>query len=133
MAKDFWGKYTLFANQWAWTFWLLLVLSIGWLGYYFITDRKVLERFHAKITAGAVVAFGFSFLFLVQNQFFKPERAVIVASTSYYDFPSFGAESFPMVLSPGETVQVLDKEDIWVEVEAGDKRYWVPQNVARDL
>ena len=133
MARDFWNSYLLFFNHWGWLVWGIMILSVGWLSYYYFSGKQILPSFHKHITLGTAVAFGFSFLLLLHYLFFVPERGVIIHPTSFYNFPSFGADSQLFALSPGETIEILGEEDIWIEVEAGKNKYWVPRNVILSL
>lgn len=128
-----WNTYLLFFKHWGWLVWGLFAASIlGIIAHLVLPGDK--ERVWRKgaMAAAWTVAVLFAGL-LFHRSFMVPEIGVLTGKTAFYDFPSYAAKSQPQALSIGETVTIEDREDIWVEVAAGDKTYWVPRYAVRSL
>jgi hypothetical protein len=58
---------------------------------------------------------------------------VILQTTAFYEAPGFSADHRLNEFSLGETVDIDGQHDIWLQVSAGGKQYWVPNWVVRTL
>ncbi|MDB4286107.1 hypothetical protein N9933_02285 [bacterium] len=117
-------------EQWQWL--LLGVMAICWGG-------AILFLFLGKGARGKTMGLALccSALLLggvwLQHHHFQPKRAVIIASTSFYEKPGYASGILSLPLSPGTTVTIRGHSDIWVNISLGRIRCWVPGFVVREL
>ena len=128
-----WDTYLKFFRQWGWLFWGLFALSIAAIvADLFLKAGKGLV-WRKGLVSGAWTLGILLGAVLAHRSFFVPQLAVVTQNTAFYDFPGFAGNAVPKAFSLGETVSILDHEDIWVLVAAGDKEYWVPERVIKQL
>jgi hypothetical protein len=72
-------------------------------------------------------------LVLFHRNYMVPSRAVLMERTAFYEEPAFGSRYRTQSFSLGETFDITDRQDIWIEVTAGGKACWVPNWVVRSL
>ena len=128
-----WNVYLLFFKRWGWLVWGFFGLAIAAIVAHLLLPGARDAAWRKGAMAGA---WGIALLLAVvlfHRSFLVPEIGVLTGKTAFYDFPSYAATAVPNALSIGETVTIQDREDIWIEVAAGDKVYWVPQRSVRAL
>ncbi|MEM7038349.1 MAG: hypothetical protein AAF570_15295 [Bacteroidota bacterium] len=113
--------------------WILFGLTVAGIAVLFFwpAKEKTMGRQIASISAWS--AFTVLGLLLYYHSFFTPDRAVITEQTAFYNFPSYAAKLNTNAFSIGETVNIVDEEDVWVLVEAGGREWWVPERTVRRL
>lgn len=128
-----WNTYLLFFKRWGFVVWGLFGLAIvAIIAHMFLPGPKdVVWRKGAMAAAWSIAVLLAAVLF--HRSFLVPEIGVLTGKTAFYDFPSYAAKALPGALSIGETVTIHERQDIWVEIEAGDKVFWVPQRSVRTL
>lgn len=132
-TEDFWSALLRFYNKWSW-----LLVGIGLMGvaavlaWWFLKDKLPVLLQKTLLIGGLVLSLSVTIFFGIRS-FAVPERAVILADTSFYAFPSFGAESEEDIFNRGETVRVKESADIWIRIQAGKDQFWVPEYVIRRL
>ena len=132
-SSDGWDAYFAFFRSWNWVIWLCFMAGLsGVMASLFLPAQWFNQVRKAVVPASWVLLLIFGGI-LFHRSFMVPTRAVIVEATSFYNFPSYGAEHKSSAFAMGETVTVVGEEDIWVEVQAGGRRSWVPKRVLRQL
>ncbi|MEM0999826.1 MAG: tetratricopeptide repeat protein [Bacteroidota bacterium] len=132
-SADGWDAYLLFYNRYGTLLWIgFAIVGLGMAATLFVPKRSPNSLRSVGLISGWTL-FAVVGIFLLHHLVRSPHRAVLVEKTSFYDFPSYAANSFSNVFSLGETVAVTDEEDIWSLVEAGGREFWVPRRVLRDL
>lgn len=116
-----------------WLFLGLFVLGIGWYLFHLLYKPREAPVWRKNLNWLVHLFFAPLCLIIIWQVFFPAKEAVIVEPTSYYAGPGYGAHPVPDAFSPGETVKILNSEDIWYEVAAGSARYWVPKFTVRVL
>lgn len=132
-SGGFWDKYFAFYRSWSWLIWMVFALGvIPVIGHWLLGPHYPFK--------GRKLAFGLGLTFLLlagslltHRIFMVPERAVIVDATSFYRYPSYGAERETDAFGLGETVFIESEEDIWYEISAGNRVFWVPYMAIRKL
>ena len=126
-------NFRLFFRNWGLIIYLVFGISAGWLAFNYL-------RKWSGNSNGRLIATIFSWLFflttgtlLFWRSFMVSSQAVIIDDTSFYAQPSYAAERTQNALSLGELVTIEDREDIWCEVSAGGKEFWVPKMAIREL
>lgn len=132
-TSDGWNAYLQFFRKFSLFIWLgfgiavLGIVVLNWLPLKISLSGKQI----ASVSAwGLFVVLG---LVLFHRNFLAPERGVITEKTAFYDYPSYAGHVSTRVFSLGETVNILDEEDIWILVEAGGQEWWVPRKMVRQL
>ena len=133
LTEDPATDYLLFMSRFAWVGWILFLPLMVWLIYFFLSRNSKTPALMNYLTRFVSPIFLLVVLILGHYYFFRPQQAVLIQKTAYYDFPSYGAGADFSALSTGETVEITGSEDIWYEITAGDNVYWVPQFVLRKL
>jgi hypothetical protein len=128
-----WNVYLLFFKRWGWLVWGLFGLAIAAIIAHLLLPGTKDAVWRKGAMAGAWCVAVLLTVVLFHRTFMVPEIGVLMGKTAFYDFPSYAATAVPNALSIGETVTIQDRHDIWVEVAAGDKVYWVPQRSVRPL
>jgi tetratricopeptide (TPR) repeat protein len=128
-----WNTYRLFFKRWGFVVWGLFGLAIAAiLAHSFLPGAKDMV-WRKGAAAGAWSVAVLLAVVLFHRSFLVPEIGVLTEQTAFYDFPGYAAQAKLHALSIGETVTIQDREDIWVEVAAGDKVFWVPERSVRTL
>ncbi|MCB9231832.1 MAG: hypothetical protein H6581_09230 [Bacteroidia bacterium] len=133
LTSDFWPGYFRFFRNYGWIIWSLFLLSLAALIGRIVVSRDKIPAWASSLTGVFAPIFAVSLITLTHYIFFTPDRAVIVQDTAFYSFPSYGASFQHGKLSPGETVDIVDSEDIWVKVEAAEHAYWIPARTVERL
>ncbi|HHG84339.1 MAG TPA: hypothetical protein ENJ82_06285 [Bacteroidetes bacterium] len=132
-TADAWDTYFLFFNNWGLILWIAFGLITAALALSLILPPRKPNSIRAVTLVAGWTLFVLLAGFLAHNIFISPKRAVITEATSFYNFPSYAADARQYVFSLGETVSIIDEEDIWAQVEAGGREYWVPKRVLKAL
>ncbi len=126
-------NFRLFFRRWQGLIYIVFGLSIAWLSFNYIRKWKTQS-------SGRTMANVFSWMFfltagtiLFWRSFMISSQAVIVNTTSFYTDPSYAAEMQPGAFSLGELVTIENRKDIWCEISAGGREYWVPEMALREL
>lgn len=106
-----------------WVIFLLLLTAI----LLFIFRPTLIKDSIARVATPAVIGlFVLASTLLFVRLFLIPDQAVLVVNTPSFDVPGYSARPNATAISPGETVDIVEESDIWVLVEAGPQRGWVP-------
>lgn len=132
-SGDTWNGYLTLFRTWAWLIYSVFGVSIlGIAAHHLLPNRKrTTSRTLVGVSAWSLMAITAFILF--HRSFMVPERAVILETTAFYDAPGFSADHRLNEFSLGETVDIDGQRDIWLQVSAGGKQYWVPNWVVRTL
>jgi hypothetical protein len=132
-SPDGWNGYLSFFRAWGWTVFVAFGLAIVGLGlHYWLPNRRMRAwRQLAVVAAWAVLFLAGGILF--HRSFLVPNRAVLMEETAYYSEPGFSAQSRLNAFSLGETLNIDARHDVWVQVSAGGRQWWVPNWVVREL
>lgn len=133
LTDELWTGYFLFWHRWSWLIWTIFISSgLALAAFFFLKMQNQKKYFKiAALVSGPVFAI-FSIVLFV-HLFFAPRRAVILNPTAYYSAPAYSAEFRLYGFSTGETVNIINKKDIWRQVRAGEKIFWVPEFVLKEL
>ncbi len=132
-SNDPWNGYLTFFRSWGWIIYLVFALSIVALAAHLLTrnPNKPIWRQLAMVSAWTLlIASG---MLLIHRSFLIPDRAVLMETTAFYSAPGFSANHHLNGFSLGETLDIDDHSDIWIQVSAGGKQWWVPNWVVREL
>lgn len=130
---DPWNTYLTFFRSWGWLIYLAFGLAIaGLAGHYLLPNRKQ-PTWRQLAMVGAWALLLLSSLVLFHRSYLVPQRAVLMETTAFYAAPGFSAAHQLNTFSLGETVDIDAHNDIWIQVSAGGKQWWVPNWVVREL
>ncbi len=134
MSADPWEDYFVYFNRFYWLIWGLFAAGSAYTVWYFLKKKKITETAGRQILIRlSLFVFVASALLIGHRLFLSPELAVITRPTSFYLEPAYGSGNKPNALAEGETVRIVDSHDIWVKVQAGEKKFWVPRHVVKNL
>ena len=118
--------YRLF-KSWGTLFWILFFLAALLLAADFLLKSEEKPLWRQIGSGGLWFLFAALLCLHTYNLFYTPDRAVLVAPTSFYQDPGYGADHRSNVFGQGETLNIRGQRDIWLEVEAGGESWWVPK------
>ena len=132
-SGDGWNGYLSFFRTWKWLFYGLFLASILGIGAHYLLPRKKIPLWRS-VGIGFVWTIFFSLILLFSHRsLLVPQRAVLMQETSFYQAPAFSSATRLNAFSLGETLEITDRNDIWTEVAAGGRVWWVPYWVIREL
>jgi tetratricopeptide (TPR) repeat protein len=132
-SGDPWNAYLTLSRAWGWIVYLAFGLAIAALvAHYLLPNvRKPSWRQLGMVGAwGLLLAAAFM---LFHRNFMVPQRAVLLEQTAFYSEPGFSANHHLGAFSLGETLDIDDHSDIWIQISAGGQQWWVPNWVVRTL
>jgi tetratricopeptide (TPR) repeat protein len=132
-AGDSWNGYLSFFRKWGFVAYIVLGLSIAGLAAHYFLPRKKMPAWRQLGVVGCYALFVLMTLVLVHRNFFVPSRAVLMERTAFYEAPAFSSNYRTQAFSLGETFDITDRQDIWIEVSAGGRSCWVPNWVVKAL
>ena len=132
-TSDGWDAYYAFFRTWGALIWGLFVAATLVLLLHFFLPQSFNFKARKPAYHTSWVFFILMGAILFYHHVETPTRAVIVKDTSFYTSPSYAAEHNKEAFSLGELVTITSEEDIWVEVNAGGREWWVPKMVVREL
>lgn len=133
LTDELWTGYYLLWHRYGWIVWLAFFLSGLALAALFVLYMSRENPAYKTALFFSGPLFGIVAIGLLLHLFFAPQRAVILNSTAFYSAPAYSSEYRQFGLSTGETVTISSRKDIWCEIRAGEKVFWVPEFVLREL
>jgi hypothetical protein len=128
-----WNVYFKFFRDWGWLIWTLFATSILVVLVDVIWDRNRGASWRRAGVAGAWTIAILLSVALAHRSFAVPKLAVLIDQTGFYDHPGYAGKQIPKAFSLGETFQIHDEIDVWSQVQAGDKVFWVPTRCIKPL
>ena len=132
-SGDGWNGYLSFFRDWKWLFYGLFFAAIIGIGLHYILPRTGVPIWRSIGVGVAWTVFGILTIYFLHRSTMVPQRAILMEETSFYSGPGFSAASRPKAFSLGETLDITDREDVWVQVAAGGRAWWVPNWVVKEL
>ncbi|MFM2374959.1 MAG: hypothetical protein RLZZ165_55 [Bacteroidota bacterium] len=130
---DTWNGYLSFFRSWGWLFFTAFGISIAGLWAHYLLPTKGMQGWRQMVAVGAWAVFLSVGTVLFHRSFLVPRRGVLMENTAFYAEPGFSATYRLAAFSLGETLDIEDHHDIWLQVAAGGREWWVPNWVVREL
>ncbi|MFN8393489.1 MAG: hypothetical protein U0176_02305 [Bacteroidia bacterium] len=132
-SGDGWNDYMLFFRNWNWAFLLAFFLAMAGIAAHYLIPLKQLRGWRQLAVIGAWVIFFVAGAALFHRSFLVPDRAVLMQDTAFYSEPGFSSNYRLGSFSLGETLEITSRSDIWVQISAAGRQWWVPNWVVREL
>lgn len=130
---DNWNQYLGFFRSWGWAFYLAFGLALAALSAHYLLPNKRRPSWRQLSAVAAWTVFLAAGALLFHRNFMAPKRAVLMEETAFYEEPGFASAYRMGAFSLGETVDIEGTSDIWLQVSAGGREWWVPKWVVREL
>jgi tetratricopeptide (TPR) repeat protein len=130
---DTWNVYLTFFRRWGWTVYAAFGIAIAGLAAHYLLRNPHKPIWRQLTMVGAWALLILSGLVLFHRSYLVPDRAVLMEPTAFYAEPGFSASHHFNAFSLGETLDIEDRSDIWIQVSAGGRQWWVPNWVVREL
>lgn len=130
---DVWNGYLSFFRHWGWVFFVAFGGGVLGLAAHYLLPRKRLRAWRQLAAVGAWTLFFMSGAVIFHRSFLVPQRAVLMQPTAFYAAPAFSAAQRLDAFSLGETLDIDSRNDVWLQVSAAGRQWWVPRWVVREL
>ena len=130
---DPWNGYLTFFRAWGWVIYVVFGLTVAGLAAHYLLPNPHKPIWRQLALVGAWALFIVAGMALYHRSFLVPQRAVLMEPTAFYAQPGFSANYRVAAFSLGETLDIDDHQDIWIQVSAGGQQWWVPNWVVREL
>ncbi len=130
---DGWNDYLSFYRNWSWLFFGVFGACILGLGVHYWMPNNNMAAWRQLAVVGVWAILFLSGAVIFHRSFLMPQRAVLMENTAFYAEPGFSSNHRLNAFSLGETLDIDDRNDVWLQVSAAGRQWWVPKWVVREL
>jgi hypothetical protein len=127
------NDYLSFYRSWSWLFYGVFGLCILGLGVHYWMPSKNIQAWRQLAVVGVWAIFFLVGAVIFHRSFLIPKRAVLMENTAFYTEPGFSANHRLNAFSLGETLDIDDRKDVWLQVSAAGRQWWVPKWTVKEL
>ncbi|HEX2901540.1 MAG TPA: hypothetical protein VHS96_17645 [Bacteroidia bacterium] len=130
---DSWNEYLSFFRSWGWIVFAVFGICIAGLGVHYLLPNKNMRAWRQLTVVSAWALLFLSSAVIFHRSFLVPQRAVLMENTAFYAEPGFSSKHRIDAFSLGETLDIDARSDVWLQVSAAGRQWWVPNWVVREL